>query len=141
MSLFRNLYLRLPIVAIGAVAWLAISNHCALGAFQGIAKMPMTSCHGATPTNESPVKPDHKDGVECCKVLRATLLKPSTNLLPGNIGIVGAYDFFVVLISSGQESRSIKLIERDLGPPGADSFAESVLQRSVLAHAPPSFLS
>ena len=32
-------------------------------------------------------------------------------------------------------------LELDTGPPFADSFAESVLQRSILAHAPPSLLA
>ena len=32
----------------------------------------------------------------------------------------------------------LRPLELDTGPPGAGSFAETVLQRSILAHAPPS---
>ena len=137
MNLFRKPIVRLPIVAIGFAAWLAISNHCALAAFEGAAKMSMPRCHGTSPANQSPAKHDEKGSVECCKVLRATLLTPSSNLVSCDTFTFAAHDYIVALISAADELRLTPVIEWDTGPPGADSFAESVLQRSILAHAPP----
>src|SRR5438477_12226735 len=82
MNLLRNRIARFPIVAIGAVAWLAVSNHCALAAMEGVAKMPMPSCHASVPANHSPAKHDRNGGVECCKTLCATLLTLSKNAVP-----------------------------------------------------------
>ena len=138
MNLFRSRLVRLPIVAIGAVAWLAISNHCALSAFEGAAKMSMRSCHGTSPAKQSPAKHDEKGGVECCKILRATLLTPSSNIVAGDTVTFAPLDYVVALISAADELRLTPVFEWDTGPPGASSFAESVLQQSILAHAPPS---
>ena len=138
MNLFRSRFARLPIVAIGAVAWLAISNHCLIATIEGAARMPMPKCHGTSPANQSPANHDQKGGVVCCKVLRATLVKLSSNLVGADTFSFAAHDYIVALISAADESRLTPVIEWDTGPPGADSFAESVLQRSLLAHAPPS---
>ena len=51
------------------------------------------------------------------------------------------HDYVVALISAADQLRLTPVIEWDTGPPAANSFAESVLQRSILAHAPPLFLS
>lgn len=141
MNFFRHRLVRLPIVAIGFAAWLAISNHCVIGAVEGAAKMPMASCHETAPANQSPDKQNQKGGVECCKVLRATLLMPSSTLVGADTLAFAAHDYIVALISAADELRLTPGIEWDTGPPVADSFAESVLQRSILAHAPPRSLS
>ena len=135
MNLFRHRLVRLPIVAIGAAAWLSISNHCALAAMQAPAEMPMPSCHGA---KHAPGKPDQKSDVECCKVLRATLLTLSKNLAAADTLTFVARVYVALPLPRAVESRPISIFEWDTGPPGAGSFAELVLQRSILAHAPPS---
>lgn len=136
MSLLRNQVFRLPIVAIGALAWLAISNHCAIAAIEGAAKMPMASCHGAPAKNHAPAK--HESGVECCKVLRATLLTLSTNVAACAALSFTSHDYVVGILPLIDQAQTLCVIEWDTGPPGLGSFAESVLQRSILAHAPPS---
>jgi len=141
MNFFRHRPVRLPIVAIGFAGWLAISNHCAIGAVEGAAKMAMASCHGSAPANQSPGKHDQKSGVECCKVLRATLLTPSSTLVGSDTLAFAAHNYVTAVISAVDELQLTPVIEWDTGPPGADSFAESVLQRSILAHAPPLSLS
>lgn len=138
MNLLRRPIFRLPIVAIGALAWMALSNHCAIGAVEGAAKMPMASCHGMAPANQVPAKHGQKSGIECCKVLRATLLTPSSNLVLWDTFAFVPHNYIVGLTSPADELRLMRLIEWDTGPPRADSFAESVLQKSILAHAPPS---
>ena len=140
LKTLRRTVLRAPVVLLTALAWLAISNHCAIAEVEGAARMPMPGCHGSSPGKETPAKHDQKSAVECCKILRATLLAPSTNLAAYDTNSFAPRDYIVALISVADESRLTRLIERDTGPPAADSFAESVLQRSILAHAPP-FLS
>lgn len=137
MNLLRQRLVRLPIVAIGVAAWLVISNHCALAAFEARAKTPVPSCHESPPTNHAPANRGHQSGVECCKVLRATLLTFSSNLVENDTFAVAALDGLVAFISAADESRLTPVIEWDTGPPARASFAETVLQRSLLAHAPP----
>ncbi len=138
MNFFRNPLVRFPVIMIGFVAWLAISNHCALAGLEGAAKMPMPSCHESAPAGHSPDKHDKDGGVECCKVLRSTLLKPSSGLAAAPTLTFVPHDYLVALITTAEETRRTRVTEWDTGPPGADSFAETVLQRSILAHAPPS---
>ena len=138
MKLFRHRLVRLPVVAIGAAAWLAISNHCALGAMQTPVEAPMPSCHAPAPAKEAPEKDDQKNVVECCKVLRATLLTLSKNLAAADTLAFVAHTYVALPLPRPVESRPVCIFEWDTGPPGAGSFAELVLQRSILAHAPPS---
>ena len=78
----------------------------------------------------------------CCKVLRATLAGqgkivqvPSKDFLPIPKWIIAQ----IIFADDAQLRRLPE--ELDTGPPFVDSFAESVLQRSLLAHAPPVSLS
>ncbi len=126
------------VVLVTLVAWFSISNHCAFGTL--IAAKPQSAmasmhCHGNQP---SPSKKSNGEEMPCCKVLRATLADQAKTVHVAN------KDFFPIqswifgeLISAddGQLQRAAQ--ELDTGPPFASSFAESVLQRSVLAHAPP----
>ena len=136
--LFRHRFIRLPIVVIGVAAWLAISNHCALAAFEATAKMSTPSCHAAMPASYPSGKHDRENDIECCKVLRATLLTLSSNIGAWATIAFAAHDYVVALIPRVPEARLTCVVEWDTGPPGTDSFAESVLQRSILVHAPPS---
>ncbi len=137
MNLLRYRIVRLPIVAIAAVAWLAISNHCALAALEGPAKTPMPSCHHTAPAQGLPAKQDKKGRIECCRILRATLLTLSKNLAAYDTTAFARLDYGVALISAADQAQLTRITEWDTGPPNASSFAESVLQRSILAHAPP----
>ncbi len=137
MNLLRNRLLRLPIVAIGAIAWLAVSNHCAIAAAEGASKLPMLSCHGGA-AEHGPVKHEEKGGAECCKVLRATLLTLSSNQAALDLSKFATHDYVLGLTPIIDHARTARIIEWDTGPPSANSFTETVLQRSILAHAPPS---
>jgi hypothetical protein len=132
--------LRAGVIVLTLIAWLSISNHCALGALQSPQSAAVhATCHGNT---SSPTKPARKDEqTPCCKVLRATLVQLA-NFVP-------AYDFAAFslqpycagLILFAEQSRTAQTFELDTGPPFRGSFAELVLQRSILAHAPPVSLS
>ena len=134
---------QVAIVGLSIVAWFTISNHCALGGLVASAKMQSATepmhCHGDQP---SPPKKSGGREMPCCKILCATLSgegktvqNPSTNFLP--IQSLA----FVALVSADDARFHRRPLELDTGPPGWHSFAELVLQRSIVAHAPPFFLS
>lgn len=53
-----------------------------------------------------------------------------------------AHLYFTTAVFAVEQSRvELRPLELDIGPPFAASFVESVLQRSILAHAPPLSLS
>ena len=102
--------------------------------------MQAPKCHATAPENPAPAKHDQQNGVECCKVLRATLVA-SSSLVAGDTLSFAPYIYFLRFIPAAGQSQLCRFCEWDTGPPGAASFAESVLQQSILAHAPPVFLS
>jgi len=129
--------LRAPIVLLAVLAWLAVSNHCALAALDGsTAMIAAPSCHG-TQDGRAPTKQKQEGDVECCKVLRATLPGLAKNLAPpiASAFVIPAY--FITLFSASEQRPPLRPLESDTGPPASISFAETVLQRSLLAHAPP----
>ena len=75
----------------------------------------------------------------CCKVLRATVTSQAKLIDAANKVFVPIPNGLVAeLIFAGETHFALVPLELDIGPPFAVSFAESVLQRSLLAHAPPS---
>jgi hypothetical protein len=134
---------QLAIVTVSIVAWFSIFNHCALGGAIARATMQSaaasTHCHGDQPV---PSKNGGEKETPCCKLLLATLngdaktvQNPSTNFLP-----IQSLAFDVLVCADDAQFRC-HLVELDTGPPGSRSFAELILQRSILTHAPPLFLS
>ncbi|PYL43613.1 MAG: hypothetical protein DME29_06495 [Verrucomicrobia bacterium] len=140
-NLLRTRALRLPLVLLIAAAWFGISNHCALGALQHASAMQLPKCHASNPENPAPAKHNQKSEVECCKVLRATLLVASSSFVAGDTLSFAPYIYVLRFIPAADQSQLGRFCEWDTGPPGAASFAESVLQQSILAHAPPVSLS
>jgi len=119
-------------------AWLSISNHCVLGGLIAVhaksSAAPM-HCHGDRP---APSK-NGDEQTPCCKVLKAIAVAKIS---------VGAsqLDFVLKEYPTGELIVGIwkahtHTLGLDTGPPKAISFSESVLQRSLLAHAPPVSLS
>jgi hypothetical protein len=115
-------------------AWLSISNHCAFGAViatQG-AMAPM-HCHGKQPSEKN-----SQGGIPCCKVLRATFVVGVKIIKNLNKILLPVPKWIAAeLISSNAAQFHRVPVELDTGPPATPSFAESVLQRSLLVHAPP----
>lgn len=124
---------------VALAAWLLASNHCALAGVMPVAKQVVVSshCHSSP---EAPA-PDEKerecDGSKCCNSLAAPSLAFAKYVV--------SYDTSLFVANDGPafEQRVLGLdhepaiAEIDTGPPRGHSFAESVLQRSILAHAPP----
>jgi hypothetical protein len=75
--------------------------------------------------------------VECCKVLRAVAFAKDKTWARDDAQ-VGAANFSIQARSlTVCLLRSAAPLLLDTGPPGALSFAELILQRSIFAHAPP----
>lgn len=137
----QTMTLRGATVALVAVSWLAVSNHCALG----LAAIETHSsdvafaqvhdcCASEVPSQPKPAK---DPATPCCKTLQALSVSPAKS-----------FETSVTIFFGGPLACSTPTIATprvapvayrflNTGPPGGRSFAESVLQRSLLAHAPP----
>jgi hypothetical protein len=100
--------------------------------------MAKMNCHGSQP---SPSKKSSEDETPCCKVLRATLVQLANSVPAFDFSAFSLQPYFAGLIFLSERSHTSPRFELDTGPPFSGSFAELVLQRSILAHAPPVSLS
>jgi hypothetical protein len=116
-----------------AISWVALTNHCAIAAFAPRVQPVEEQC----PMHSAPAKDKNAENQQCCKTLRAVAIATTKT--------VSWIDLSTGKAVQWPESCDIPLLARatrliaydDTGPPGRRSFAEIVLQRSVLAHAPP----
>jgi hypothetical protein len=86
--------------------------------------------------HSTPVKKKPATHLPCCKDLRAVAAPAVKSVAAVAAQLVGSQDY-VTEFSLPPPHLVIETFALDTGPPGAITFAESVLQRSVLAHAPP----
>lgn len=125
---------------VAAVAWFSISNHCTLAAAAAARADSTTSvmhCHSNQP---APNKQKNEEAMPCCKVLKALEAKTAT-VVPTTFDFVLKEYLDGAILPIISEPHGL-LIACNSGPPAhAFSFSESVLQRSILAHAPPVSLS
>jgi len=127
---------RLLTVIITVVAWFFVSNHCVLAELKDASKAK-TSCHQPCCSNQLPAKSKEQGAVECCKTLHATLSGAAKDFAGYYSWLFALQLYFIGPVISANDSGQIPILELDTGPPFVSSFAESVLQRSILAHAPP----
>lgn len=127
--------MRFAVVVIAICSWFAISNHCAFAALATKADSVQAGC----PFHSKPAKQEKQStGAQCCKILRAIVPVVTKAWNPDHAKFSDV-DF------RAQERTSVEHLRtaltpsfRGTGPPDARSFAELILQRSLLAHAPPS---
>ncbi len=131
-STFRPL--RAACAMVMLLSWLVLSNHCALG---DVSKDPRAAqMHSACCGNQQPAGEPHDSAPqECCKslnVLPAVTAKIAVTTPPILV------DLAALFAAAAVEVEAPRLLEwMDSGPPRASSFAEIVLQQSLLSHAPP----
>jgi hypothetical protein len=121
-------------VAVAIFSWVAISSHCAFSALVAQTHATQSAC----PFHSQPAKtPPQPAGIQCCKILRAVVPTITKGWARNDAGVSDADLCFekLAFIANSQSATSPLLF--DTGPPGARSFAELILQQSVLAHAPP----
>jgi hypothetical protein len=117
------------------LSWLVLTNHCALAAIlpSAAAKSVHAHCHAAM----------HQDGKqsptqgirECCQAVKAQLASKTVVKCDASSSALQIYLVLAVLAPRTDEPSAEML--QDHGPPVAGSFAEIVLQHSLLSHAPP----
>jgi hypothetical protein len=125
---------RFAVVAIAICSWIAVSNHCAFAAVASEINKAQTQC----PFHSKPAKQKQKSSqIQCCKILRAVVLAKTTDWVRNDAKFCDANfpvqaDALVVY-----PPRLVAPLLLDTGPPHAFSFAELILQSSLLTHAPP----
>ena len=129
---------RATVSLVAVAAWFHASNHCAIGEVLPNAQ-PATehvSCHAQEAPVENEENGDCVD-LSCCKSLATPTPTIAKNILGNDVSIPIEKDDLTLAIFSGGMEHEAPIAELDTGPPERNSFAESVLQRSLLAHAPP----
>jgi hypothetical protein len=127
---------RCAVVFIVICSWFAISNHCAFAALATKTDSVQTEC----PFHSTPAKQKQEPSqLQCCKILRAVVLAQTRSWARDDakffdVDLCVEEFALIALLPNAQVSSSL-----DTGPPDAHSFAELILQRSLLAHAPPFF--
>jgi hypothetical protein len=119
-------------VAIAICSWIAISNHCALGAIAAKADTSQGEC----PFHSKPAKQsENSSNLVCCKILRAVFPVVAKDWARDDANFSDV-DFGSALQIIRTESHDAAPLLLDTGPPGKTSFVELI--GSMLAHAPPS---
>jgi hypothetical protein len=130
----RSRIVQLTIVPFMMFSWIAISNHCAFGAVATKSEPSQSEC----PFHSKPAKQkEQSTQIQCCKTLRAvvpTVAKSWTRNDTDFSDVDLCFKEFALIAYSRSQPAPLFL---DTGPPGARTFAELILQRSLLAHAPP----
>jgi hypothetical protein len=131
--------LAVTVMATVAMAWLFASNHCVLAAVESPAK-PATEhacCH-----SDKGASPPPGYGVQCCKALAAPV--PNAIAAPAvHLQELQPAWFQDAQVQASAEAPILAVgAASDTGPPrGSLSFAVLILNRSLLAHAPPRFIA
>ena len=121
-------------VAIAICSWIAVSNHCAFAAVGSEMHKAQTEC----PFHSKPAKQKEQSSqVQCCKILRAVVLAKTKDWARDDAKFSNANVLLEIGAFATYSLRSVAPLFLDTGPPRARSFAELILQRSILAHAPP----
>jgi hypothetical protein len=118
-------------VTITIAAWFLLSNHCALGAAVPVAEVVANTC----PMHSAPAKKKPATKTPCCKDVRAVIAK-SVTANPIAVRLIETRDYITAVFPEPARMAT-NLGSVDTGPPELLSFAESVLQESMLSHAPP----
>jgi hypothetical protein len=129
-----SLLLRSAFVALAMVAWVIGSNHCALRLLAG--ERGAAAVHQCCQAGETEKVPAKDDGTVCCRALHAVMTDGGKALELAPPSFIGPCDWIFAerIVSVTAEP----LVSGEAtGPPRAASFSESVLQRSLQAHAPP----
>jgi hypothetical protein len=128
------------ITLLTVVAWFLAANHCAVACFAA----PLTAvpgahehCAGSSDKPADQEQPNDCDSLNCCKSLSAPA-SFAKKLAGYDEAFYTLKNYVVSEIVFADEQHDASISELDTGPPPAHCFAESVLQRSLLAHAPPS---
>jgi len=126
--------MRWAIVTLAICSWIAISNHCAFAAVATEVAKAQTEC----PFHSKPAKQKQQSSqVQCCKILRAVARTIAKSWARSDSDFSDIDFPFEDCRLFAHFRDALAPLLLDTGPPSARSFAELILQRSLLAHAPP----
>ena len=129
-----NAVTRCAAVAIAITSWIAVSNHCAFAAVAREPDKAQTEC----PFHSKPAKQKEQSSqVQCCKILRAVVFAKTKDWARNDAKFCDANFPVQAGVFVAYSLRTVAPLLLDTGPPRAFSFAELILQSSLLAHAPP----
>src|SRR5437660_12936394 len=122
-------------VAIALCSWIAVSNHCAFAAVSAEINKGQTEC----PFHSKPAKQKEQSSqVQCCKVLRGVIFAQSKGWERDDAKFSDANFCVATGVFSVRSMQAVAPLLLDTGPPlRSYSFAELILQQSLLANAPP----
>ena len=132
-------FLCTTVTLLTVVAWFLAANHCAVACLAA----PLTAapeahehCGASSDQPADKEQPNGCDSLNCCKSLSAPA-SFAKKLVGYDKAFYTLKDYVLSEIVFVDEQHDASISELDTGPPRAHGFAESVLQRSLLAHAPP----
>jgi hypothetical protein len=129
-----NATTRCASVAIAICSWIAVSNHCVFAAVATEIDKTQSEC----PFHSKPAKQNQQSSqVQCCKILRAVVFAKTKGWARDDAKFYDANFPVQACALVVCSSRAVAPLLLGTGPPGAISFAELILQRSLFAHAPP----
>src|SRR2546423_10031015 len=122
-------------VAIAICSWIAVSNHCAFAAVATEIDKAQTEC----PFHSKPAKQKEQSSqVQCCKILRGVVFAQSKVWKRDDAKFSDANFCAAKRAFLACSLRAVAPLSLDTGPPlHPFSFAELILQQSLLANAPP----
>ncbi len=129
-------------ISLGAFsAYVSASNHCSF--VPKVERVASAPSHPGCPGHHSrDKKGDSRDDGACCKSFPPAAFANAKKLVTFDThSFALQYYFATALIFPENVGSELRPLELDTGPPHALSFVESVLQRSILVHAPPASLS
>ena len=119
--------------------WIVATNHCALGLMKqsSVAKVEHANCCNG---KQGPAKDDPVPGGarECCKAIHAIPVADA-KVPAKDDNVISAVPAISISSTAGNHAGALESLAASLehDPPGADTFAELVLHRSLRSHAPP----
>src|SRR6476660_7182886 len=125
---------RRMIVLLTGAAWIVLFNHCALG-LSGLMPVSVSEQAGC-PMHSAPDKEKPATHIPCCKELRGVVTQAMKLGAPFTKQVLGEQEY-VTAVFVFPPPPSLSRVSLDTGPPTSFSFAETILQRSILIHAPP----
>lgn len=135
-SIYANSIARFIVILVVMSGWFVLSNHCALGMIPKVGAAHQCCENGKFASAED--QPAQGGTIICCKALQA-LSHDTANVsvLKPNLAPVLFATAWLLELERQHECRADLEVCGDTAPPLAISFSELVLQRSLLAHAPP----
>ncbi len=123
------------VVLLAGLAWTVASNHCAFAALKSVAPNSHSCCAAKKPAKQE------LPSLQCCEAFNVPIPEQVTAPQGQFHALKPVWTTEESFAVSAPPPVATAVEFHETGPPGVFSFAESVLNRSLLAHAPPFFVA